>query len=133
MQLGSLAPWAGVGAGSGPVFHSSQAELSQARISGWLFGARDARSHVVERVGHEAGATAPRHIDDINRKAAAQKIMRPPFAPIRRGEKMHADQSAARHHDDRQGVLAVTQFFRNEIFDIGLADQRLLLVVRNDS
>jgi hypothetical protein len=91
----------------------------------------DARFDVVELIGHETGAAASRHIDNVNRKSTTEKIVRPAFPPIRGGEKMHADQSAARHHDHRRGIFAVAQFMRDEIFDISLADQNLLLVVRD--
>ena len=57
--------------------------------------------------------------------------MRPALPPIRGGKKMHADQSAARHHDHRQSIFAVAQFIRNEIFNIRLAHKNLLLVVRD--
>jgi hypothetical protein len=57
--------------------------------------------------------------------------VRPAFPAIRSGEKIHADQSAARHHDHRQSIFAVAQFMRNKIFDISLANENLLLVVRD--
>ena len=94
----------------------------------WL---RNARFDVVELIGHETGAPASRHIDDVNRKPAAQKIVRPTFPAIRGSEKVRADQSAARHHDQRHSIFTVAQLGGNEIFDVGLAGEHLGLVVRN--
>ena len=57
--------------------------------------------------------------------------MRPALPTVRGGEKVHADQSAARYHNDRQSVFAATQLGRNKIFDVGLAGEHLGLVVRD--
>jgi hypothetical protein len=58
-------------------------------------------------------------------------MMCPAFAAVRRGEKMHAREPAARDHHNRQCAPAVAQPLRNEIFDVSLASEHLLLIVEN--
>src|SRR5207245_1964248 len=66
-----------------------------------------------------------------DRKASPHEIMRPAFAAVGRGEKMHADESAPRNEHDRNGGGAPAQPQRDEIFHIGLTGEHLLLGIGN--
>ena len=68
-----------------------------------------------------AGAAARDLIDDIDRIAAAQEILCPAFAAVRRAGEIGSGLAAAMDHDDRVGMR---EFLRDLEFGVELPDHR---------
>src|SRR5580704_15734242 len=66
-----------------------------------------------------AGAAARDLVDDIDRIAAAQEILCPPFATVRCAGEIGSGLAAAMDHDDR---VEVCEFLRDLEFGVELPD-----------